>query len=220
MIYRLALALVTALAGPVSHGAENGGLQLELTDSDTGLPVANAVVIMDDGPENQPVEAEIVQKDREFHPHILVIPKDSKVDFPNRDNTQHHVYSFSPARIFDIELYAGRPEAPIVFDQTGIVEIGCNIHDHMQAFILVTDTHPSGRTDEQGQLSIAIPTPESHAGETGLSIWHPRMVDNTRMARFTLEQPFAESVKLSVELSPEPASGDSLDNLQKRFREL
>lgn len=219
-MYRLTIALITALAGSLSHGAESGGLQLKLSDSATGLPVANAVVIMEDGPGNQPVEAEIVQKDREFHPHTLVIPKGSKVDFPNRDNTQHHVYSFSSAKIFDIELYAGRPEAPIVFDQTGIVEIGCNIHDHMQAFILVTDAQPSGRTDERGQLSISIPPPESDAGETGLSIWHPRMVDNTRMARFTLEQPFAESVKLSVELSPEPASGDSLDSLQKRFREL
>lgn len=219
-MYRLALALITTLAGSLSHGAENGGLLLELIDSATGLPVTNAVVIMDDSPESLPVEAEIIQKNREFHPHVLVIPKDSKVDFPNRDNTQHHVYSFSPARIFDIELYAGRPEAPIVFDQTGIVEIGCNIHDQMRGFILVTDTDPSGRTNEKGQLNIFIPQAEGNAGESRLSIWHPRMVDNTRMAHFTLERPHPEPVRLSVELSPEPASGDSLDSLQKRFQEL
>ena len=119
-------------------------------------PVANAVVSVDSARPATPVSAEIYQKDRAFHPHVLVVPVGSSVDFPNRDNTQHHVYSFSPAKTFNIELYADRPAAPIVFDKPGIVELGCNIHDHMQGFVVVTDTAATGRTDASGKVTLSL----------------------------------------------------------------
>lgn len=221
-MYKLTVTLFLLLAGSLCNGAETNTVPLQLTDNLSGKPVANAVVILENGLSESPVEAEIVQKNRNFHPHTLIIPKNSRVDFPNQDNTQHHVYSFSPAKAFNIELYAGRPTEPVVFDKTGVVEIGCNIHDHMQAFILVTDSAPSGRTDEQGRLTVEIPPPaDSDSGtQTGLLVWHPRLTDNTRMARFTVGKPYPESLELSVELSPEPTSDDPLDGLQERFREL
>lgn len=219
-MYRPIITLIIALTSPICLGADPTGLTLELTDSTTGQPVVNAVVILDSGSENQPTEAEIIQKNREFQPHTLVIARHSKVDFPNRDNTQHHVYSFSRARVFDLELYAGRPEAPITFDQTGVVEIGCNIHDNMQGFILVTDVNPAGYTDDQGRLDLRLPASANASAEPGLRVWHPRMTDNTRMARFTVNQPYPDSLELSVGLSPRPAGNDRLDGLQKRFREL
>lgn len=218
-MYRLNVTLALLLASTLGHDTEAAELTIELTDSATGQPVGDAIVVLENGPEQEPSRSEIVQKNREFRPHTLVIPKGSSVDFPNRDNTQHHVYSFSPAKVFDIELYAGKPEEPVIFDQTGVVEIGCNIHDHMQAFILVIDSAPAGRTDKQGRLSIA-PAQFANDSEAGLMIWHPRMTNNTRMARFSVQVPYPDSVDLSVELSPEPASDDPLDNLQKRFREL
>jgi len=221
LIYKLTVALLLVLVGALCHAAETNTIPLELTDSLSGEPVADAVVILEDGPSEPPVEAEIVQKNRNFYPHTLIIPKHSRVDFPNQDNTQHHVYSFSPAKAFNIELYAGRPTEPVVFDKTGVVEIGCNIHDHMQAFILITDSAPSGRTDEQGRLTVEIPpSVDDDSGKIELLVWHPRLTDNTRMARFTIEQPSSGSLELSVELSPEPASDDRLDGLQERFREL
>ena len=221
MIYKLTVALLLVLVGALCHAAETNTIPLELTDGLSGKPVVDAVVIVEDGPSAPPVEAEIVQKNRNFYPHTLIIPKNSRVDFPNRDNTQHHVYSFSPAKAFNIELYAGRPTEPVVFDKTGVVEIGCNIHDHMQAFILITDSAPSGRTDEQGRLTVEIPpSVDDGSGKIELLVWHPRLTDNTRMARFTIEQPSSGSLELSVELSPEPASDDRLDGLQERFREL
>lgn len=223
MIYRLTISLMLVLAGALCHGDEKTTLTLELTDRNTGLPVAGAVVVPENGPTSDPVRAEITQENRQFHPHTLVVPKNSRVDFPNRDNTQHHVYSFSPAKVFNIELYAGRPEEPVVFDKTGVVEIGCNIHDHMQAFILVTDSAPAGHTDDQGRLTLDLlasdnGNPGNNAVE--LRIWHPRLIDNTKMARFTVEQPLPNPISLSVELSPKPASNDPLDGLQERFREL
>lgn len=221
MIYKLTIALLLVLVGALCHGAETNTIPLELTDGLSGKPVADAVVILEGVPSESPLEAEIVQKNRNFHPYTLIIPKHSRVDFPNQDNTQHHVYSFSPAKVFNIELYAGRPTEPVVFDKAGVVEIGCNIHDHMQAFILVTDSAPSGRTDEQGRLTLEIPpSADDGSGEIKLQVWHPRLTDNTQMVRFTVDQPYPESLELSVELSPEPASDDRLDGLQERFREL
>lgn len=225
-MYRLTVALSLALGGilgPMSENVESAEarrLTLELTDATTGQPVANAVVIVESRPGIDPLQAEIVQKGREFRPHTLVIPRNSKVDFPNQDNTQHHVYSFSPAKTFDIELYAGRPAEPVTFDQAGVVEIGCNIHDRMQAFILVTDNEPSGHTDGQGRLTVEFPPPAGKEAGDRLLVWHPRLTDNTRMTRFTIDPTQSGPLSLSVELLAEPSGGDRLDALQERFREI
>ncbi|AKV96378.1 hypothetical protein SAMN04487869_11043 [Marinobacter sp. DSM 26671] len=184
-------------------------------------PVANAVVSVDSARPATPVSAEIYQKDRAFHPHVLVVPVGSSVDFPNRDNTQHHVYSFSPAKTFNIELYADRPAAPIVFDKPGIVELGCNIHDHMQGFVVVTDTADTGRTDTSGKVTLSLDTlpSEGSQGTVTLEIWHPRLPDNTRPVTREIERD-SESAIVTLNLEPEPAAEGSLDRLQQRFREL
>ncbi|MEC7729433.1 MAG: methylamine utilization protein [Pseudomonadota bacterium] len=184
-------------------------------------PVANAVVSVDSARPATPVSAEIYQKDRAFHPHVLVVPVGSSVDFPNRDNTQHHVYSFSPAKTFNIELYADRPAAPIVFDKPGIVELGCNIHDHMQGFVVVTDTAATGRTDTSGKVTLSLDTlpSEGSQGTVTLEIWHPRLPDNTRPVTREIERD-SESAIVTLNLEPEPAAEGSLDRLQQRFREL
>ena len=184
-------------------------------------PVANAVVSVDSARPATPVSAEIYQKDRAFHPHVLVVPVGSSVDFPNRDNTQHHVYSFSPAKTFNIELYADRPAAPIVFDKPGIVELGCNIHDHMQGFVVVTDTADTGRTDTSGKVTLSLDTlpSEGSQGTVTLEIWHTRLPDNTRPVTREIERD-SKSAIVTLNLEPEPAAEGSLDRLQQRFREL
>ncbi len=184
-------------------------------------PVANAVVSVDSARPATPVSAEIYQKDRAFHPHVLVVPVGSSADFPNRDNNQHHVYSFSPAKTFNIELYADRPAAPIVFDKPGIVELGCNIHDHMQGFVVVTDTADTGRTDTSGKVTLSLDTlpSEGSQGTVTLEIWHPRLPDNTRPVTREIERD-SESAIVTLNLEPEPAAEGSLDRLQQRFREL
>ena len=187
-------------------------------------PVTGAVVYLNDGSQASPLRAEMFQKDRMFHPQILILPVGSSVDFPNRDNTQHHVYSFSPAKTFNLELYAGMPETPVLFDQPGIVELGCNIHDHMQAFIVVADTRAIGKTNEQGEVTLALNFGASQPpGSLSLNIWHPRLPDNTRpviqeIDAASLANSTAEIV--SIELKPEPRNDGPLDHLQKRFREL
>ncbi len=196
-------------------------LSVTVTLDGSTEPVANAVVSVDSGRQGTPVSAEIYQKDRAFHPHVLVVPVGSSVDFPNRDNTQHHVYSFSPAKTFNIELYADRPAAPIVFDKPGIVELGCNIHDHMQGFVVVTDTAATGQTDASGQVTLSIESQgtEGSPEKVTVEIWHPRLPDNTRPVTREIEAG-DESAIVTLNLEPEPAAEGSLDRLQQRFREL
>ncbi len=196
-------------------------LSVTVTLDGSTEPVANAVVSVDSGRQGTPVSAEIYQKDRAFHPHVLVVPVGSSVDFPNRDNTQHHVYSFSPAKTFNIELYADRPAAPIVFDKPGIVELGCNIHDHMQGFVVVTDTAATSQTDASGQVTLSIESPgtEGSPEKVTVEIWHPRLPDNTRPVTREIEAGDKSAI-VTLNLEPEPAAEGSLDRLQQRFREL
>jgi plastocyanin len=138
---------------PLPVNAAQSTLSVTVIDSQNGEAVASARIIVNDGPTAKPISVEMVQKNRQFQPKVLMVPKKSEVNFPNQDATQHHVYSFSPTKVFNLELFAGKPEAPVVFDKTGVVEVGCNIHDNMQGFILVTDSSLTALTDSSGRAS-------------------------------------------------------------------
>lgn len=114
----------------------------------------------------------MTQKDRQFTPHILVVPENSQVEFPNADSIMHHVYSFSNAKSFELKLYREQPQAPIRFEQTGVVELGCNIHDWMLGYIVVVDSPYYAITDEQGRVSLNI-----EQGNYTLNVWHEGFAD-------------------------------------------
>src|SRR5207248_2506647 len=95
-----------------------------------------------------PVHAVMDQVDRAFAPDLLVIPVGSTVEFPNSDSVSHQIYSFSPTKRFKLPLYRGKPYPPVPFDQAGVVTLGCNIHDDMLAYLVVTDAPWFGRTDK------------------------------------------------------------------------
>ena len=99
----------------------------------------------------------MTQKNRQFTPHILVVEKNSQVEFPNADSIMHHVYSFSKSKTFELKLYREQPQDPITFEQTGVVELGCNIHDWMLGYIVVVDSPYYAITNEQGGASFDIP---------------------------------------------------------------
>jgi len=116
-----------------------------------------------------PVEAVMDQVHRTFEPDLLVIPVHSEVTFPNSDTVSHQIYSFSPAKRFQLPLYRGKPYPPTRFDQVGLVTLGCNIHDEMLAYVFVTDAPFFGRTAADGTWSAEVPN-----GRYRVSIWHPR----------------------------------------------
>lgn len=213
------ISLVVALAPLLlSMPALSSELTVTVTLNGQNTPVKDAVVYLDKEGSTTPVTAEIYQKDRAFHPHVLIIPTGSQVEFPNLDNTQHHVYSFSPAKTFDIELYVGIPEAPVTFDKPGIVELACNIHDQMRAFIVVTDTNIIRRTDENGQVVLPINTADNLGNSITLNIWHPRLRNNTKPITRTID--VRRPANISIDLMPEPTIDSSMDRLQQRFHNL
>ena len=77
------------------------------------------------------------QINKQFAPHVLVVQKNTEVTFPNADNVFHHVYSFSPTKQFELKLYKEFTAEPLFFEQAGIVDIGCNIHDWMLGYMIL-----------------------------------------------------------------------------------
>jgi plastocyanin len=117
--------------------------------------------------------AQMDQRNREFVPHVLVIEAGTWVDFPNNDTVSHQVYSFSPAKPFQLPLYKGRTHPPVLFDRAGVVTLGCNIHDNMLGYIYVADSPWFGKTDLDGRWSSG----ELPAGRYDLHVWNPRLKD-------------------------------------------
>lgn len=140
-----------------------------------GAPVADAVVALLPPATvtvTPPVGLSIAldQVKKQFVPHVLAIQAGTTLYFPNSDNIRHQVYSFSDAKRFELKLYAGKTAAPVLFDQPGVVVLGCNIHDWMSAYLYVLATPYFAMTDKAGRAVIQAP-PAHYT----LKIWHPRL---------------------------------------------
>jgi len=145
------------------------------------------------------------QVNRAFDPDLLVIPVSSTVTFPNRDTVSHQIYSFSPAKRFQLPLYRGKPYPPTLFDQAGVVTLGCNIHDEMLAYVVVTDAPFFGRTAANGTWSAEVPS-----GRYRISIWHPRIRDEDTELRSEVSVAEVDgtlTVRLKKPMKPPPLEG-------------
>ncbi len=149
------------------------------------------------------------QQNRAFTPEVLVVPVGGSVVFPNSDSVSHQVYSFSPAKRFQLPLYRGKVYPPTKFDTPGIVTLGCNIHDNMIGWILVTDAPWFGRTDAQGRWSIG----GLAAGEYEITVWHPRLRDEAGQLTSRLRVESGASAqsrfRSAKPMRPGPLSGKS-----------
>jgi plastocyanin len=169
---RLTAALFLATAIVSAHAAETFRV---MTGDSGGKPVADAVAYLVNLDSPVPVHptanlVAITQKDQEFSPYVTPVVVGTKVVFPNLDNVQHHVYSVSAAKRFEIPLYIGDSKEAIVFDHEGIVTLGCNIHDWMVAYVVVLNTPYFAKTGKDGAAEVTgVP-----AGRYRLSVWHPR----------------------------------------------
>ena len=169
------LAPLFVLAVLQGHCADVGAASLSVSVTDpAGKPVEGAVVFLQ--PESgQPAPAiaqttlVMDQIDKRFVPRVLVVPVGALVTFPNSDHIRHHVYSFSDALRFELPLYAGTPAEPVRFPQSGVVTLGCNIHDWMRGYIVVVPTVLFALTGADGIAGIeAVP-----AGPWRVMAWHP-----------------------------------------------
>ena len=190
----LALGLGAAQAAEVAVQVVDG----------QGAPLADAVVMLSGQglvPERQP--AAIDQQNRRFVPHVLAVATGTAVSFPNTDDIRHQVYSFSSPKRFELPLYHGLPSTPVVFDQPGVVVVGCNIHDWMVGYVYVTTAGRSAVTDSQGRARLEAPD-----GHYQLALWHPDLSDKQEVAQPALDvagKPVTLKLQLAVQPKPQPA---------------
>ena len=160
--------------------------------------------------------ARMDQQHSAFVPGVLPVQAGTVVACPNRDNIQHHVYSFSQPRQFEIPLYSGNKAAPIRFDKPGVVVVGCNIHDWMIGHIVVLDTPYFGKTGTDGKLSLDVPP-----GRYTLRVWHVRGI-GAPLERTLVVPAAGTSATLQASLAPEKSDvrgNDRLRTLQEKFRQ-
>ncbi|MCB4810941.1 methylamine utilization protein [Methylovorus menthalis] len=192
------LTLAPLLFSCSVHAAE---LTVNVTDA-AGSPLPDAVVYAEPtgkAPVTAIATAAIEQKNRQFYPLVSVIQTGASVTFPNRDKVKHHVYSFSPAKTFELKLYSGIPSTPVIFDKAGTVVLGCNIHDQMLAFIRVVDTPYFALSDSTGKATISnLPN-----GPYTLKTWHYAQSNENTVAEksLTIKADEQAAVKLDINTS-------------------
>ncbi|MDP2029701.1 MAG: methylamine utilization protein [Thiobacillus sp.] len=168
----LAASFLIATSG--LNAAHSANLTLQVKSS-SNTPLEDIVVyLVSNKTANLPVRAanaQIQQINKMFVPLVSVVQSGSLVEFPNRDTFRHHVYSFSPAKKFEIKLYADTPTKPVLFDKAGYVVMGCNIHDNMISHLLIVDTPYFGKTDANGIARIL----DVPAGDYSLTAWNYRL---------------------------------------------
>lgn len=211
LIARVVVALVAWLPAAVIASS----LTITVTD-DGGQPLAEAVVTLyadDDHSSTETApEAVMDQRDRQFVPQVLAVRTGTLVRFPNSDNIRHHVYSFSPAKRFELRLYHGTTAEPVQFDQPGKVALGCNIHDAMLGYIYVVDSERFGVTGPDGQWTFdALPE-----GDLEVQIQHPRLAEPLTRTLTITGTSRSETVALDG-LQPDPRQQAPQTDLERLF---
>jgi len=174
-----------------------------VVQDDEGAPVEFAVISLywvGDMPppavagETHP--AAMDQRNEEFVPHVLAVQRGTQVLFPNSDRVRHHVYSFSPAKRFELKLYSGLPPRTIDFDTSGEVVLGCNIHDHMLGYIYVVDTPHFAVTGPSGEVTLQ----NLADGPYEIRVWHPRLEHpvDPRRVEIGSDAPVADTLRVSL----------------------
>ena len=115
-------------------------------------------------------QLQLIQKNKSFQPHVLVVPIGSAVDFPNRDPFFHNVFSLFDGKRFDLGLYEAGATNSVQFDRLGVSFLFCNIHPEMSAVVIAVDTPYYGVSDRAGGITI----PDVPDGKYELHLWYER----------------------------------------------
>jgi len=119
-------------------------------------------------PKPQPLQKPLIEKQKQFVPHVLAVPQGSSIDFRNEDDIFHNVFSLSPAAKFDTGLHKGGAQTTVKFDKPGVIELLCNIHASMLGYLVVVDTPWYAVADGSGAFQIRNVPP----GEYEAAVWH------------------------------------------------
>ena len=137
--------------------------------------VTDAVIYVDSLPAGEPSaipperRVTLAQKDEAFLPRVVAVAAGTTVDFPNLDPIYHNVFSVSPVKRFDLGKYPRGRSKPVTFRKPGLVQVYCDIHSQMAAFVLVLPHHGFAQPDAAGRFKLSgLP-----AGRYILRVWHP-----------------------------------------------
>ncbi|RDK86380.1 UNVERIFIED_ORG: hypothetical protein DFO82_0780 [Idiomarina abyssalis] len=182
-----------------------------------GQPLVNAALLIEREKPSVKVpgqSAVVDQVDKQFTPTVSAVEPGTDVVFPNSDNIRHHVYSFSAAKNFELKLYSDKEKPSVNFDKAGIVTLGCNIHDQMVAYVLVSDEYDVAVTNEQGIAELNL---EEREPPAEIKVWHYWMGDELSKAQSV--QLASDSGKLTaqVQVSPPVQKDKEPSRLEQRF---
>ena len=171
---------ILALFGALSGVTAAGELEVRVKDR-RGAPVADAVVtvvVRGTAPEGRkapvrpPASPRVVdQKALAFTPYVEVFRPGDEVVYRNSDHTRHHVYSFSSIKAFEFVLGTGKTSAPLKLERSGVIAVGCNIHDGMINYLYISDAPWIARTDARGVVAFR----DLPAGAYDVRVWQPRL---------------------------------------------
>lgn len=174
-----AVFFVWAQVAPVTAQVEivkRGETQLASTSGNSSDASDVVVWLSPVGREAPPVSPDsshlpqLVQRNKQFEPHVLVVQAGTMVQFPNKDPFFHNVFSLFNGKRFDLGLYEAGSSKTVRFDRVGVSFLFCNIHEEMSAVIVAVDTPYFGLSDRSGRVSIAnVPD-----GVYQMHVWYER----------------------------------------------
>lgn len=141
----------------------------------------------------------LIQKNKTFEPHLVVVPVGSTVDFPNHDPFFHNVFSVFDGKRFDLGLYEAGTTNSVRFDKPGISFLFCNIHPEMNAVVVALETPYFGVSNKAGAVSI----PEVPDGRYELHVWYERSASESLRHLMRTVQISSSNSKLGTIAVPE-----------------
>ncbi len=168
---RMVPSLILLLAAFSADAAE---IEVTVLDRD-GKPVPNVAVYVQSDQGTllaAPTDTVVLnQIETRFVPHLLVVQAGTQVEFSNSDVIAHHIYSFSRPNNFVLPMIKDDLKPQVIFDHEGVVTVGCDVHDHMLAYIFVVDSNVFGKTNFDGKTRLST----DNANGLTVSIWSPRI---------------------------------------------
>ena len=177
-----------------AHGGNPAPLLLSSGTLAQGRLSERAVIYLESDELNQapyPLPARapsLDQKNLQFHPQVLAVMVGTKVEFPNRDNLFHNVFSYSQPKDFDLGRYPKDDSRSVTFDRPGVVRVYCDIHSHMSATILVLKHPYFTSPDDAGEYIL----PRVPPGKYRVILWYDREV----LERKSVEVKAGENLQL------------------------
>jgi plastocyanin len=163
---------MVALAAGAPSAAVRGRVTMLDKENQPGDDVGQAVIWLSGAPAQPrpPVQTDVGNSEKEFSPHVLVVPVGSTVTFSNYDPFNHNVFSLSEENPFDLGLYGRGEVRKVRFERPGLVRVYCNVHAQMSALIHVRDSPWYTQPSSDGSFTLgAVP-----AGNYTLHAWHER----------------------------------------------